>query len=286
MKFRLLVATGLCLLTTAQAATPTEDAIALYRAKDYPAARAALEKITAAEPTNAAACYYYGMTLMRRGDTKALPDAVPWLEKATKLEPNNATYLADYGGCSMQLAGRTRSLTAATNGRDAMEKSLTINPDNLDARAGLWRFYTEAPWPLGSSAKAARHLEEMRKRDPDQATVITVLARANAKDYAGAFKLCDELLAKDPANYTALYQYGRTASVSGQNLARGLACLQKCLTLSPPSSSSPQLTHLWHRIGLIKEKLGHREEAREAFETALKFDPTHRAAADALIPLK
>jgi tetratricopeptide (TPR) repeat protein len=285
MKFRLLVA-GLCLLTAARAATPTEDAIALYRAKDFPAARAALEKITAAEPNNAAACYYFGMTLMRRGDPKALPDAVPWLEKAAKLEPTNATYLSDYGGCSMQLAGRTRSLTAATNGRDAMEKSLTIDPDLLDAREGLWRFYTEAPWPIGSSSKAAKHLEEIRRRDSDRATVITVVAKAQDKDYATAFRLCEEVLAKNPENYTALYQYGRTASLSGQNLPRGLASLQKCLTLTPPGPSAPQPTQIWNRIGIIEEKLGHRAEARAAFETSVKLDPIHRAAADALIPLK
>ena len=33
-----------------------EDAVALYEQKRYPEARLALEKITAREPTNAAAC--------------------------------------------------------------------------------------------------------------------------------------------------------------------------------------------------------------------------------------
>ncbi|PHX84711.1 MAG: hypothetical protein CK538_10665, partial [Opitutia bacterium] len=79
-------------ISAAQAAS-LSAAIELYAAKKYPEARLALEKITAAEPKNAAAAYYYGMTIRRRGDTTALADAVPWLAKAAELEPTNPTYL-------------------------------------------------------------------------------------------------------------------------------------------------------------------------------------------------
>ncbi len=259
------------LVSAAGAATPLEEAIALYRKKIYPDARAALEKIATAEPNNAVACYYLGMTLRHRGDATALDDATKWLEKATTLEPKNATYLADYGGTSMQLASKNRSYSAATKGRDAMEKSLLLNPENLDARQGLWRFYTEAPWPLGSSSKAATQLEEIRKRDPERALTLAV----GAKTAGGK-----------PDDYTALYQYGRTASLSGQNLARGRECLLKCLTLKPPTTASAQPTHIWVRIGVIDEKLGHLPEARTAYETALKLDSHNKTASDALEKLK
>jgi tetratricopeptide (TPR) repeat protein len=276
---------SLAMVSLARAGTPLEDAIVLYNEKKYPDARAAFEKITAAEPKNPAACHYLGLTLLRRGDAKALEEAVKWLEKAVTLAPRNATYLADFGGTSMQLASRTRSLSAATRGRDAMEKSLTLDPHNLDAREGLWRFYSEAPLWLGDSAKAAKQLEEIRKRDPDRATVMQVQTKANAKDYTAAFKLCEEILQKNPANYTALYQYGRTASVSGQNLERGLECLQKCLAAPPSSPSSPQPTHVWNRVGVVLEKLGRTAEARSAFETAVQLDATNKAARDALARL-
>ncbi|MCX6951325.1 MAG: hypothetical protein NTV51_03955, partial [Verrucomicrobia bacterium] len=157
-------------LATPAFAAPIDDAIALYKDKKYPDARAALEQIATAEPANAAAAYYLGMTLLRRGDPKALPDSVPWLEKAATLEPQNALYLADYGGASMQLAGQTSSISAATKGRDAMEKSLRLNPNNLGAREGLYQFYSRAPWPIGSSSKAQTQLDEIRKLDPDRAT--------------------------------------------------------------------------------------------------------------------
>src|ERR1051326_650023 len=227
-----LLPSGLLVVVTAGAAVATaaesiEEAKKLYNEKRFPEARELLEKIATAEPNNAAAAYYLGMTLVRRGDGKGMEDALPWLEKAAKLEPNNALYLADYGGVSMSVAGKTRSFTAATRGRDAMEKSLTLNPDNLDAREGLYRFYNEAPWPLGSSSKASNQLDEIRKRDPHRATMITLNSKISAKQYDDAFKLCDEMLAKNPDELFALFQYARVALASGQNLERGLSCLKK-----------------------------------------------------------
>lgn len=263
-----------------------DAALALFRGKKFPEARVALEKVAAAEPANAAACYYLGLTLSHRGDTTALDDAVPWLQKAVDLEPNNADYLADFGGISMQFAQKNSSLSAALKGRDAMEKSLAINPDNLDTREGLFRFYDGAPWPIGSSSKAARQLEEIRKRQPDRATVLSVIGKANAKDFPAAFKLCEDALAKNPGDYVALYQYGRTASVSGQNVERGIACLQQCLALAPSSPASPTHSNVSFRLGTLHERLNHPAEARAAYESALKLDPANKQAADALAKLK
>jgi tetratricopeptide (TPR) repeat protein len=277
---------GAIFFVATASAAPIDHAIELYKTKRFPEARVELEKILAAEPNNAAACYFLGMTLRNRGDAEALPEAVKWLEKAMTLEPNNPTYVADFGGSSMLLAGRTRSLSAAIKGRDAMEQSIKLNPDNLDAREGLMRFYQEAPWPLGSNAKAQAQIDEIKKRNPERGMVLLVLAKANAKDYAGAFKLCDEILAQKPDNYTALYQYGRTAAVSGQNLERGLACFQQCLTLEPPGPAQPTHSNVWVRIGNIQEKLSHPAEARSAYETALKLDAGNTQASAALAALK
>src|SRR5215218_1161046 len=75
-------------VAAAPGANPTDDlgaAITLFRAKKYPDARAALEKIVAADPRNAAAAYYLGRTLELRGDADALPEAVAMLQRAAEL---------------------------------------------------------------------------------------------------------------------------------------------------------------------------------------------------------
>src|SRR5882724_1476393 len=196
MMFRLFL---LCasLAAPALAETPIEAAIALYKSKQYPAAQAALEKIAATEPGNAAACHYLGLTLRRSGNPARFQDAVNWLQKASELEPANTDYLADYGGTSMEYAGRlmaTSKLQAihfATTGRDAMEKSLALNPNNLDARTGLVQFYMEAPWPFGSSSKAYAQAEEIRRRDATLGLITLVALKINDREYDEAFALCE-----------------------------------------------------------------------------------------------
>jgi tetratricopeptide (TPR) repeat protein len=265
------------------AASDFDAAMGHFKAKRFADAREAFRKIVAAEPANAAACHFLGRAITAaRNDNAAYEEALAWLAKAVELQPRNAIYHGIYGGTSLQYARRTNSVSAATKGREAMEKAVALDPGYLDAREGLFQFYQRAPWPIGSSAKAAAHLEEIRKRDPDRATVLAVLGRANAKDYAGAFKLCDEVLAKNPSNYVALYHYGRTASISGRNLERGLDRLRRCLALEPPTPASPSHSQVWHRIGLIHERLQQAAEARAAHERAVKLDPGNRQAADAL----
>jgi len=276
-------------LLIAPAALASEDfatAKKLFEARRHPEARALLERIVATEPNNAAASHLLGLTLKLRNDPAALDEALRPLARAVELEPNNPTYLADFGGTSLQLAGRTNSIGAATKGRDAMEKAVALKPDHLDAREGLVQFYQRAPWPIGSSAKAAAHLEEIRKRDSDRATVLGVMLKTSAKDYPAAFKLCDEVLARTPASYIANYHFGRTATISGQQLERGLLCLRKCLTLDPPTPASPTHSHVWQRIGNLHERLQRPAEARAAYETALKLDSGNTQASAALAKLK
>jgi tetratricopeptide (TPR) repeat protein len=273
------------------ASTAFDDAKALYKEKKYPEAQAAFEKIAAAEPNNAAAAYYLGMTLRSHSDTESFERGLKSLHRAVELEPDNAGYLADFGGTSMQFADRIqkssklKALSAAREGRDAMEKSLKLNPENLDAREGLYQFYDQAPWPLGSSSKAAEQLEEIRKRDPLRASMLTYYAKMAAKDYGAAFKICDDYLAQKPDNYLASFFYGRTAAISGQNLEKGIATLKQCLALPRPKGA-PTYMAVWNRIGNIYEQLKRPSDARAAYEESLKLDPNNKDAKAALEKLK
>jgi tetratricopeptide (TPR) repeat protein len=267
------------------AAAPINDAIALYNERKLPEARAALETITAAEPQNAAACHYLGLTLIRTHDPALLENAVAWLEKAVQLEPENVAYLFEYGGNTLNLAGKKRSIGAANRGRDALEKVLKLDPGHLDAHEALYQFYQQAPWPIGSSSKAAAHLEEIQKRDPYRATLLAIVTKTNAKDYPAAFKLCDDGLGQKPDDYILLLQYGRIAILSGQNLDAALIKLRKCLTLTPPPKA-PGLAFVHWRMGAVFEKEGDIPAARTAYEASLAVDPLFSQASDALQKLK
>jgi tetratricopeptide (TPR) repeat protein len=284
---RLIPVAFVVLTSCAFADSDFDAALALFEKKHFAAARMAFEKIVTTQPRNAEAWFYLGRAITRvQTDNDAYEQAVKWLAKAVELEPANPKYLGIYGGTSLSLASRTSSISAVIKGRDAMEKALTIDPGYNDARDGLYQFYIGAPWPFSSGAKAAAHLEEIRKRDPERAAALSALAKGNAKDFATAFKLCDEVLAKNPEHYLALYQYGRAAALSGQNLERGFRCLQQCLEIDPPAPSSPSHSSAWHRLGDIHAHRNNPAAARSAYEMALKVDVGNKLAAEALAKLK
>ena len=273
-----------CLAPALHAGSPLEDAIVLYKQKNYPAARAAFAAIADADPANAEACHYLGLTLSRRADTDALDEAVTWLAKAVALRPENPDYLGDYGGVCLQLADRRHSYRFAQRGREALEKCLVLDPDNLDARDGLMQFFQEAPWPLGDRARARAQAEEIRKRDPRRGLLAFIYLRRSAKDDAGVFALCEDALARDPDNYTALFELGRTSATTGSRLDRGIAALHHCLTLTPPPHA-PGFGQARKILGALYEKSGDIPAARAAYAAALKLRPDDPAIAAALARL-
>jgi tetratricopeptide (TPR) repeat protein len=273
-------------LAAAALASPLDDGISLYRDKKYPAAREAFEKIATSDPKSAAACYYLGMTLRHRGDATALDDAARWLAKAVELEPANATYLADFGGTSLQLGEKTRSLSAVAKGRDAMIRAIELTPDNLDVREELMQFYARAPFFVGgSNAKAYAQASEIRQRFPQRGLLAFVSLKILETKFDEALALCDDALKASPDNYVVLYQIGRIAEQSDGHSARGLAALRRCLELTPPPNA-PTHASIQFRLGKLAEKKGDTAAARTAYESALKLEPEHQAATSALAKLK
>ena len=261
-----------------------EDAVAHYEQKRYPEARLALEKITAREPTNAAACYHLGLTLRQRADDRAIEDALPWLAKATELAPKNATYLTLFGITSMQTAGKTRSVSAATRGRDAISRAIELEPDNLDAREALLQFYASAPWPIGSRTKAKEQAEAIAQRNPTRGLFAHVMIKTSEKKYDEAIALCEKSLEQNPDFYPALAELGRLTVASGAKLERGLTALRRCLELEPTlGQAAHSLIH--YRIGTLHLKRNDKSAARAAFTSALQLDPQLKRAADALAKL-
>lgn len=201
-----------CALSCAHADTATDAAIALYSSRHYGEAQASFEKIATSNPQNAAACYYLGMIYQHRGGDRALNHSVAWLERAVKLAPDNANYLADYGGTCLLIADIERSFTYATRGRDAMEKAIVMDPNNLDARDGLMKFYAKAPWPLEDSSRALTQAKEIGRRNSARGLSACLrIAQIFEKngDRSAAREACEAALKLDPANKTALAALAR-----------------------------------------------------------------------------
>jgi tetratricopeptide (TPR) repeat protein len=180
-------------------------------------------------------------------------------------------------------------------------------------------YYTQAPGFLGGSKDKAREMAaEIKKRNayrgsiamanlcatdkdnacverelvsitasyPDSAGAFVSLAAfyANQKEYDKAFSVLDQRLRTRPNELLTLFQVGRTAALSGQNLDRGEAALKTYLA-SPTPANGPPAASAHYRLGLIYEKKGATNLAREEYRTALQLNPRLEDAKKALSTL-
>jgi tetratricopeptide (TPR) repeat protein len=262
--------------------TPLNEAIGLFQARKLPEAQAAFAKIAAAEPKNAEAAQYLGLLALMRSDPE---QAVQWLEKATQLAPGNSYYwrlLGDANGQSAQKASVFSKFGFAKKCLACYDKAVELDPNNLDARNGRVEYYRQAPGIVGGSMeKAYAEAAEIRRRDPMRgATVLGNLYLAEKK-YAEAFALLDGLIAQNPANKALLYQVGRLAALSGQQLERGEAALKEYFHYTPAPDEPPLFNAHW-RLGTLYERKGDKAAARAEYETALQLRPDYSAAQNAL----
>lgn len=307
----------LTLLATPLQAQSVEEGVQLFNARKYPEARTALLPYG---ERDANAAYYLGRIEMEHADPGK---AVEWFERAVKLNPKSAVYYDWLGrayGTQAQNASKFRLPFLAKKTKGAWETALALDPDNLDVRDDLITYYTRAPGFLGGSKEKASDMAlEIKKRNsyrgsiaagnlcaatndsacverelrgmvadyPDSSAVYALLAAfyANHKAFDKAFAVLDQRLSAKPNELTTLYQVGRTASLSGQNLDRGEQALKTYLA-NPTPERGPAPAHVHYRLGTIYEKKGAKDMAREEYRSALQLNPKHQEARKALAGLK
>jgi Tfp pilus assembly protein PilF len=294
-----------------------EQGIELYTASKFAEARVALLPYG---ERDANAAYYLGRIELEGNDADK---AVEWFERAVRMNPKSSLYYDWLGrayGTQAQHANRFRQPFLARKTKNAWETALALDPDNLDVRDDLIIFYTRVPGFLGGNKEKAREmaleikrrnayrgsiaaaslcaadndtlcvergLQEMMTIYPDSAGVYTGLAvfYANQKQFDKAFAVLDQRLRTHPNELRTLYQVGRTAALSGQNLDRGEQAL-KLLLASPTPESGPSPAGLHYRLGMIYEKKGAKDLAREEYRAVLQLNPRHQDAQKALAALK
>jgi tetratricopeptide (TPR) repeat protein len=282
-RFRLIA--GFLVLQVALHATEAglkQQVTALFHEQKWSEAQAVLEKAVAADPDNAEAYYLLGESFLYRNEAE---QAVPPLEKAVALNPTSSTYYNQLGnayGLSAQQAGFLSKLGWAKKSKAAYDKAVELDPKNLKARESLVEFCRQAPGFAGGGMDLAyAQAAEIEKIDPARGRMAFASLYVSEKKFTEAFAMYEELLKTRPDDYGALYQIGRLAAATGENLDRGLAALQHCLALKPPADQPGAAPVNW-RIGNLLEKKGDRAGAKAAYESALQADPKFSPAAEAL----
>ncbi len=82
-----------------------------------------------------------------------------------------------------------------------------------------------------------------------------------------------------PDDLAPLYQAAKSILVGGQNqdLPRAEKYLQTYLS-QPPEGSEPSLSAAHWRLGLVLEKEGHKDQAKQELQDSVRLDPNYEPA--------
>jgi tetratricopeptide (TPR) repeat protein len=293
-----------------------DGGIASFHAHRYADARRELDAAVRANPADARAHHYLGRIAMH--ETR-FQEAITHLQKAAELEPSVADHQILLGRAYGQLAvrsGLTKKFGLAKRARAALERAVELDPTSIEARSGLIQFHLLAPGLVGGSSSRARaHAAEIAKQNPFRGALARAWIAEDRKDYDQAareyrdaiarapdslisywglaqawqrgerfdssFALMDDLIERRADAMPAYYYYGRAASLSGQHLPEAVAALERYIAYEPQEGEPPR-SSAHYRLGLVYERMGEREKAKQEFETSLRLEPTRGEVKTAL----
>jgi len=269
-------------------ATPAPDvaaAVALYDDGSYSAAQIRFDEIARTRPDDPEINLYRGRLALWFDDVAG---GVAFLQKALAAAPNDARIQNAYGDACGLTARRTGFLGKygwARKCLTAYTRAVALDPGNTEYRLSLLQYYVEAPAIAGGSiAKAYAEAAAIRKLDPTDGRIAFATVSIADKEYDAAFREFDELLRRTPDDFFALRQIGRCAAISGVQLDRGAAALQRCLQLPLPAGTDRRTTlaNIHYRLGNIWEKRGDPAAAEAEYAAARKVYPDFRPDKDTL----
>jgi len=308
-------------LSSSASAQSLDRAKQLFDDAKYTEAKTELLALQKADDRNPAVAYYLGRIAAIQNESD---DAIKHFERAVKLEEGNALYHAWLGNAVREITPRSSKIRMPFNARrmkKEWERAVALDPNQIDARYGLVQFYAYAPGVMGGDkAKAREQVAEIARRNamrgalargiladieknaaaeeaayreaisaaPDSAAGYFALGGmyARADKAAEAFATLDQYAKRRPNDRHALYEAGRFAGTTGQQLDRGDAALKQYLA-TPPADVDVAHTagaHYW--LGQIAEKRGQKDAARDHYRVALKINPNSQLSERALKALR
>ena len=160
-----------------------------------------------------------------------------------------------------------------------IQQAVKADPKNYDARLQAATYYLGQG---GESLEAGEEqAEEAVKLDPDRVAGYSVLAQVYVTE--GRWKELDSVVAQAekavPDDLAPYYHAARIIVVKGpgQELDRAEKYIRLYLA-QPPEGNEPPLAAAHWRLGLILEKQGHRDLAKQEMQQAVKLDPQFEPA--------
>lgn len=160
-----------------------------------------------------------------------------------------------------------------------LQQAISADPKNYFARMQAANFY------LSRGGAGLTQAEEQAKQaiqiDTSRAAGYTALATVYAQQ--GRWKDLDAVLEQSqrevPDDLGPFYQAAKSILIAsqGSDLSRAEKYMRVYLS-QPPEGTEPSLAAAHWRLGLILEKQGHKDQARQELQEALQLDPSFEPA--------
>jgi len=307
----------LCLLLSASAsfAAADTDPFLLLKSGRADAAIRTLNATLAQSPNNARA---YNLLCRVYFQLELWDESVKMAEKSVALDPQNSTYHQWLGramGRKAEVANPLTAFNLARKVKTEFERAVTLDGNNLSARADLIEYYIEAPAILGGDKGKARqqaaivakqdlalgsamlaHVEEKQGTGRAEAEYKKAVAESSvpsrywvelAHFYRRARRFNDMETAANQSLATAQegdvteFDVAQMLLHGGRNFAGAIQALRHYVSQDDPSEDGP-VFQAHYVMGVLLEKQGKKKEAAAAFQAALELASQYRPARDAL----
>lgn len=308
-------------LSTAAFSQNIAQATKLFQQEKYDEAFAIFKTVKSGSPQYADSRYYLGQISFRK---KEFSKAEDYLEQAIDVNENVAKYHVAMTNVIMRLissASMIKQASLASKLRNHLEEAVRLDPNDMNSSIILVGFYKQAPGLMGGSdekakalanqitklSKADGHLayaliyhidKDFDKAEMNYKSSITVAPDSVkyyyslAQFYHGqneadkAIVIYEQALNKFPDNKNLLLQIGRVfATTVHKDDGKGIEYLNAYIK-STDDKSDLTLGDAYYYLGLIEKNRNNLQLAMSHFNQAIKINPNHRWAKEAIEEIK
>jgi tetratricopeptide (TPR) repeat protein len=278
MRFRgvLLLTLSAALLASGQEMKQAEE---LYQRTDY---EGSLKVLRGMPKPDAAAYCLMGQNYLMTGDYKKATDV---LQKAVDAQPHSSEYYLWLGRAWGRRAETSSPLTApmsASKARQFFERSVELDPNNLEAMSDLFDYYLEAPGFLGGGMdKAAQLAERMARVNPAEYHFAQAQIAERRKEFNTAEEQLRRAVQLAPRQVGRVIELARYLAKQGKD-RESEAMFAEADKIAP---NSPRVM-FWRAATYVQEKrnLGEAQNLlRRYMQSELTPDDPPRSEAEKLL---
>ena len=292
-----------------------------FNARNWDLAKREYTALVSAMPGDATPPYYLGRIALQESDTD---EGIREFERCIALDEKNAechAWLGNALGMTAQRTSKFKLPFLVKRTKKEFDRSVELDPTNIDGRMGEMQYYLFAPGMFGGSIEKAREqAAEIDRHDKLRGAMAYGLIADHEKDaktaeaayqravaaapdsimgynglvslysresrWSDAFATLDRIAARIPSEHMVPIRIARVAVSSGEQLARGEEGVKRWLANPPAQATSDNKATAHLRLGQIYEKTSRRELARPEYEQATKLNPRLEEARKALDAVK